>query len=85
MYMQKPTEITILNPKNIEIYKFLMGTFLPESILVTVYDEGQFKNLSNLPFFEGKEFKEEKTTVFICKDFTCSLPLESVSEIEKHL
>jgi hypothetical protein len=85
MYLQKPTEITILNPKNIEISKFLMGRFLPESIIVTVSDEAQLKNLSDLPFFAGKEFKEEKTTVFICKDFTCSLPLESVSEIEKHL
>jgi hypothetical protein len=85
MYLQKPTEITILNPKNNEIYKFLMNTFLPESILVTVSDVAQLKNLSDLPFFAGKEFKEEKTTVFICKDFTCSLPLESVSEIEKHL
>jgi hypothetical protein len=85
MYLQKPTEITILNPKNIEISKFLMKRFLPESIIVTVFDESQLKNLSGLPFFAGKEFKKEKTTVFICKDFTCSLPLESVSEIEKHL
>jgi len=85
MYIQKPTEITILNSKNIEIYKFMMSTFLPESILVTVSDGAQLKNLSDLPFFAGKEFKEEKTTVFICKDFTCSLPLESVSEIENHL
>jgi hypothetical protein len=85
MYLQKPTEITILNPKNTEIYKFLMNTFLPESILVTVSDGAQLKSLLDLPFFAGKEFKEEKTTVFICKDFTCSLPLESVSEIEKHL
>jgi len=85
LYLQKPTEITILNPKNIEIYKFLMNTFLPESILVTISDEIQLKSLSALPFFAGKEFNNEKTTVFICKDFTCSLPLESVLEIEKHL
>jgi uncharacterized protein YyaL (SSP411 family) len=85
MYLQKPSEITILNPKNVEIYKFLMSTFLPESILVTISDEIQLKSLSDLPFFAGKEFKEEKTTVFICKDFTCSLPLESILEIEKHL
>jgi hypothetical protein len=85
IYLQKPTEITLLNPKNIEIYKFLMGRFLPESILVTISDKTQLKELSGLQFFAGKEFKEEKTTVFICKDFTCSLPLESVSEIEKHL
>src|SRR3990167_4812766 len=31
-YLQKPTEITIINPENSEICKFLSGKFLPESI-----------------------------------------------------
>ena len=85
MYLQKPLEITILNPKNTEIAKYLTGMFLPESILVTVRDENQIKNLAKIPFFTGKEFNYDKTIVFVCKDFTCSLPLESISEIEKQL
>jgi len=85
MYLQKPLEITILNPKNTEIAKYLTGMFLPESILVTVRDENQIKNLAKIPFFAGKEFNYDKTIVFVCKDFTCSLPLESISEIEKQL
>lgn len=85
MYLQKPLEINILNLKNREITKYLTGMFLPQSILVTISDENQIKNLSNIPFFKGKEFNNEKTIVFVCKDFTCSLPLESISEIEKQL
>lgn len=85
MYLQKPTEITILNPKNKEIVDSLTNRFLPESIIVTVQNENQLNKLSKLPFFEGKQFQNEKTTVFVCKDFTCSLPLETISEIEKHL
>ena len=85
MYLQKPIEITIINSKNSETSNYLTGTFLPESILVTVNDENQLTNLADLPFFAGKKFDSEKTTVFVCKDFTCSLPLESISEIEKHL
>ena len=85
MYLQKPLEITVLNPKNTEIAKYLTGMFLPESILVTVRDENQIKNLAKLPFFAGKEFNYDKTIVFVCKDFTCSLPLESISEIETQL
>jgi uncharacterized protein YyaL (SSP411 family) len=85
MYLQKPLEITILNPKNTEISKYLTGMFLPESILVTVRDENQIKNLAKIPFFAGKELNYDKTIVFVCKDFTCSLPLESISEIEKQL
>jgi hypothetical protein len=85
MYLQKPTEITILNPINSEIYDSLSGRFLPESILVTVHNAEQIKPLSKYLFFSGKSFNDKKTIVFVCKDFTCSLPLESLSEIEKHL
>ena len=85
MYIQKPTEITLLNSKNSEIFKFLNSSFIPESILVNVRTQEQLKNLSTLPFFAGKEFDENKTRVFVCRDFTCSLPLESISEIEKQL
>ena len=85
MYVQKPVEITILNSKNSEIVKYLNTSFLPESILVDVKNEEQINNLKNLSFFSGKEFQENKTIVFVCKDFTCSLPLESILEIEKYL
>ncbi len=85
MYFQKPTEITILNSENSEIIKYLNTAFLPESILVTVKNKEQLENLKNFSFFTGKEFSENKTTVFVCKNFTCSLPLESVLEIEKNL
>lgn len=85
MYIQKPREITVLNSQNKEIVDSLTNRFMPESILVTVKNENQLNNLSKLPFFEGKQFQNDKTTVFVCKDFTCSLPLETISEIEKHL
>jgi hypothetical protein len=85
MYLQKPLEITILNPTNSEIMKYLTAKFLPESIIVCIQNENQMKNLNNMPFFTGKNFQNEKTIVFVCKDFSCSLPLESISEIEKLL
>ena len=85
MYLQKPTEITIINSKNSEISNYLTGLFLPESIIVSLNNENQLTNLAHLPFFKGKKFHNEKTTVIVCKDFACSLPLESILEIEKHL
>ena len=85
MYLKKPLEITILNPTNSEIVKYLTATFLPESIIVCIQNKNQIKNLNNMPFFAGKNFQIEKTIVVICKDFSCSLPLESISEIEKQL
>jgi hypothetical protein len=83
-YMQKPTEITIINPENSEITKFLHSKFLPESILVTIHNKEQLDKLAKFPFFAGKTFSE-KTSVFVCKDFTCSLPLQSIPEINLNL
>ncbi|MBI2111782.1 MAG: thioredoxin domain-containing protein [Nitrosarchaeum sp.] len=83
-YLQKPTEITIINPENSEICKFLSGKFLPESILVTINNKTQLENLAKFPFFAGKIFSD-KTSVFVCRNFTCSLPLSSIAEIDSHL
>ncbi len=85
MYLQKPTEITVLNTKNQGICDSINKKFLPGSIYVTVTDAAKIEDLQKLPFFEGKKFNSEKTQVYICKDFTCSKPLESVAEIEQAL
>ena len=85
MYLQKPTEITLLNTVNAEILNSLTKKFLPESILVLVRDKSQLNNLSKYPFFAGKEFPEQKTIVFVCRDFSCSLPLASIEEIDEAL
>lgn len=85
LYLQSPTEITVLNTKNKNILNLLAKRFLPEAILVTISGSVQLQSLSKYPFFAGKEFNPEKTIVFVCKNFTCSLPLEAESEIEKLL
>lgn len=85
MYLQKPTEITVLNGGlNREMVSFLSKTFLPEGIIVMINDRDSLDKLNKYPFFSGKEF-ENDTSVFVCKNFSCSLPLHSVTEVEKHL
>ena len=83
-YLQKPLEITIINDENSEICDFLCAQYLPESMMVTVKNKSQLQNLSDYPFFKGKSF-EDKTSVYVCKDFACSLPLHSIDKIESHL
>ena len=82
MYLQKPLEITILNDNNKEITEFLTKSFLPESILVSINNSKQYDDLSNYTFFTGKNFDSNTTNVFVCKDFTCSLPLQTIDEIK---
>jgi len=85
LYYQKPTEITIINDKNSELVSSLRKKFLPESIMVLVENQSNLEALSKHSFFSGKEFQNDKTTVFVCKNFSCSLPLSDLSEIEKEL
>jgi len=85
LYYQKPTEITIINDKNSELVSSLRKKFLPESIMVIVTNQNNLDTLSKHAFFSGKEFQDDKTQVFVCKNFTCSLPLHDLTEIEKNL
>lgn len=84
LYSQGITEITLLNPENKDLCDFVTKRFLPEALVVTVQNNDQLNNLSKHAFFAGKQF-EDKTTVFVCKNFSCSLPLTSISELEKLL
>ena len=85
LYYQKPTEITIINDKNFELVSSLRKKFLPESIMVLVTNQNNLDALSKHAFFSGKEFQDDKTSVFVCKNFSCSLPLSDLSEIEKEI
>ena len=85
LYYQKPTEITIINDKNSELVSSLRKKFLPESIMVIVANQNNLDTLSKYAFFSGKEFQDDKTQVFDCKNFTCSLPLHDLTEIEKNI
>ena len=84
MYIQKPTEITVINTENSEMCQSLLLDYLPNSILITIQNTLQLEDLSKYPFFAGKSF-EDKTSVFVCKDFTCSLPLHNIDEINSNL
>jgi len=85
LYYQKPTEITIINDKNFDLVSSMRKKFLPESIMVLVSNPNNLNALSKYAFFSGKEFQDDKTSVFVCKNFSCSLPLSDLSEIEKEL
>ncbi len=84
VYLEKPVEITIINTENSDLCKSLLTTYLPNSFMVTIQNSTQLENLSEYSFFAGKNF-EDKTLVFVCKDFSCSLPLHTLDEINLHL
>ena len=73
-----------INSENSELCKSLFTNYLPNSFMVTIQNSDQLKNLSEYPFFTGKSF-EDKTSVFICKNFTCSLALHTLDEVNSKL
>ncbi|TRZ78979.1 MAG: thioredoxin domain-containing protein [Nitrosopumilales archaeon] len=83
LYLIKPLEITVINSSNLEIKNYLTKKFIPGAILILISKKEEIESLKHLQFFAGKEFDGNKTKVYVCKDFTCSLPLETVSDIEK--
>jgi len=84
MYLEKPIEITIINSENSELCNSLFTSYLPNSIMVNIKNSEQLNSLSTYPFFSGKTF-EDKTSVFICKNFSCSLPLHTLDEVNSKL
>ncbi len=84
LYVVKPTEITVLNTENQIIYDYLRKEFIPAGIIIMLQNKEQLDKLKGYPFFEGKEFGQ-KTSAYVCKNFTCSLPLSTLEEIKKQL
>jgi uncharacterized protein len=82
-YLKKPIEITIINPIDSNVRNYLLKKFIPEAILVMIQRKEDLENLKSLQFFAGKEYHDSKTKVYVCRNFACSLPLETISEIEK--
>ncbi|QLH07223.1 thioredoxin domain-containing protein [Nitrosopumilus ureiphilus] len=83
-YLEKPLEIIIINTENSKLCNSVLTDYLHNSFIVTIQNSSQLDVLSEFPFFTGKTF-EDKTSVFVCKNFSCSLPLHTLDEINSHL
>ncbi len=81
-YLKRPVEVTVLGRHNPELVSSIEQRFLPEGLVVTVPEKRQLAGLAGYAFFAGKEFPADRTQVYVCRDAACSLPLESLDEIE---
>jgi uncharacterized protein len=92
LYIKKPVEITIIrNTKkqraNSEMVNWLNGQFIPNGIIGIIENESQLQELQNYPFFKGRnlvqENQKESDYALVCRNFSCSLPINSVQELER--
>ncbi len=92
LYIKKPVEITIIRNTekqraNSEMVNWLNGQFIPNGIIGIIENESQLQELQNYPFFKGRnlvqENQKESDYALVCRNFSCSLPINSVQELER--
>lgn len=81
LYVKKPVEVTII--KKGEMSKWLHSTFLPDGI-TAIADGNDMQALQKYTFFKGRG-SEGGETAFVCRNFTCSLPIKSWQELARQL
>ena len=90
LYVKKPVEIAIFssddnsNTNNPRLVAWLNKQFLPGSMIAIVHPR-ELAKLQYYPFFKGREAEGGREAAFVCKDFTCSLPIRSIEELERQL
>jgi uncharacterized protein YyaL (SSP411 family) len=92
LYIKKPVEITIIRNTekqraNSEMVNWLNRQFIPNGIIGIIENESQLQELQNYPFFKGRnlvqENQKESDYALVCRNFSCSLPINSVQELER--
>ena len=90
LYVKKPVEIAVFssdhnsNSNNSSLVAWLNRQFLPGSVIAIVHPS-ELAKLQYYPFFKGREAEGGREAAFVCKDFTCSLSIRSIEELERQL
>jgi uncharacterized protein len=96
LYFKKPMEIIIFQNKedNIisnEIESWIRKEFIPNGFIFKLkYPSHESRKLfSNISKLKGKQFdvidkNMTKDCVYVCRDFTCSLPMYSIADLKKY-
>jgi len=83
LYVKKPVEVTVItNNNSSKMAEWLNRQFTPDGINAVV-GANELSSLQKYPYFKGREADGE--TAFVCRNFTCSLPIKSQQELERQL
>jgi uncharacterized protein YyaL (SSP411 family) len=88
--MKTPLEISIIKyGENSELGSYLNKKFLPNAI-TAIFNQSELSELDKYPYFKNKSINNNTKNnngefAFVCKDFSCSLPLSTIEELEKNI
>jgi uncharacterized protein YyaL (SSP411 family) len=91
LYVKNPVEVTVIvtgNSSNTNnsssLVAWLNRQFLPHSIISIVHPS-ELAKLQRYPYFKERGAEGGQETAFVCKNYTCSLPIKSIEELERQL
>jgi uncharacterized protein YyaL (SSP411 family) len=99
-YIKKPVEIIVIRNDKMEstdtsgetsLTSWISKQYIPNKILLVVNSNSKsYHKLLDFGIVKGKEIKIDDTnkfkeSVYICKDFTCSLPINKKEDLEKYV
>jgi len=88
--MKTPLEISIIKyGEKSELGNYINKKFLPNAITAVV-NQSLLSELDKYPYFKNKSTNNKiknnnREFAYVCKDFTCSLPLNTIEELEKNI
>jgi uncharacterized protein YyaL (SSP411 family) len=68
---------------------YINKKFLPNAITAVV-NQSSLSELDKYPYFKNKSINNiiknhNREFAYVCKDFSCSLPLNTIEELEKNI
>jgi len=91
LYLKKPIEVTVILAQNgisttnsSNLAAWVNKQFLPNGIVATVHIN-ELEKLQRYPFFKGRELRGSEDTAYVCKNFSCSLPIQSIDMLQREL
>jgi uncharacterized protein len=84
--VKSPVEVSIIKRgQSSELANYLNRKFIPNGI-TAILNEADISELEKYPYFKNKSNNNKQNEfAYVCKDFTCSLPIDTVDELEKNL
>jgi uncharacterized protein YyaL (SSP411 family) len=72
-FSNSATEIAIVGKNYQELLNELLGNYIP-NLFVSAAEKGD----ENLPLLQGRYTDDENTKIYVCKNYSCQLPVKSV-------
>lgn len=76
-------EIAVIGEKRNELEREIWNEYLPNKIVVSAENADDSKEL--IPLLRGRKIINEAATAFVCENFTCQKPVNTVEELRRQL